>query len=249
MQRFYVDALGGFVDTIMQLDASMVAERLRDYTPSNYLYLYGLMKGVALATAAFVCLTFLDDRTTLFPRLVLWFASIGVVLITHTTAARGVLLASHRYNVLDTIFPLAMGVVETMLFAILQPSEKNPLIWHHWALLFTIHAMLAVGIIQNRLRLTVFEDFHESLHPLAADLRSWLYKDRTGGASCEAAFFGLWLLTAVWQGPRELFGSWVDIVIGFLALLVGIGVVFQADKQRGHIADFVANLTNTIQGG
>lgn len=139
----------------MQLNVSTVADRLRDYTASNYTYLYSLTKGVALATAAFVFLTLLDDPSTELPRLVLWLASIGAVLITHMTAARGILLTSYRYNALDTIFPLAIGVVETMLFAILQPTAKHPLIWHHWSLLFAIHAFFAVGIVQNRLQLTL----------------------------------------------------------------------------------------------
>lgn len=232
----------------MQLDASTVADRLRDYTPSNYVYLYSLMKGVALATAAYVSLTLLDDKATLLPRLVLWFGSIAAVLITHTTAARGIVLASHRYNVFDIIFPLAIGVVETMMFAILQPSEKSPLIWHHWTFLFAIHAVLAVGITQNRLRLTVLNDFHESLRPLVTDFRSWLYQDRKGAAICAAAFFGLWLLTAVWQEPRILLGSRLDIVVGLLAVVVGVAVIFQADQQRGRIANFVVNLTNATEG-
>lgn len=75
------------------------------------------------------------------------------------------------------------------------------------------------------------------------DFRSWLYRDRNGALSCAVLFSGLWLISTACETLRVLFGSRVDVALGLIALLVGVAVSIQAEKQRGQITVFVINLT------
>jgi hypothetical protein len=76
---------------------------------------------------------------------------LGVLLISHATAARGNLLTTHRYNVWDMIAPLGLGTTECLLFAVLRPLRLNPYTYGYWLLFLSIHSAFAVILIKTRL--------------------------------------------------------------------------------------------------
>ncbi|HEY0467418.1 MAG TPA: hypothetical protein VGC79_24630 [Polyangiaceae bacterium] len=226
----------------MYLDQATIEDRLKSFTPDNYLYVYGIMKGIALGVGAIIVLPFLDDLPTLLPRLSLWLASIAVLMVSHTTAARGILLTSFRYSWLDTLLPLAIGIVECLLFTILQPSKESPDLWQHWYFLMAAHMFLVVLLVLNRLTQTREEDFDPVLHPLVNRYRSWMKWDILGAGVlgiCTVAIGIAINVILLPQWPRVV---WWQFIVGTLLVFVMAFVVAKAESERREIIEFIRAL-------
>jgi hypothetical protein len=210
----------------------------------NYLQISGYNKGVALAAAAVVGLAILSDRDK-WPRATFWLASLMAITISYMTYGTGVLLNNDRSNVLDSIFPLAMGLVEFTLFAILLSDEtKTPHLWRNWFLVIFAHAGLAVLLVANRISQTfVNEDFEPALRPLANLYVGWLRADQLGATLVALISLGCWALMtfAVWpRWPHR--AVLIQSVLAFLLACGMLVPILQADKHRQEMDQFISSL-------
>lgn len=225
----------------LSLDRKTVEERLRNFTANNYSSIYGILKNVALAIAALVLTTFLQDRATLVPRFSFWAATIAFLTVTHLTAARGVLLANFRYNWLDFMIPLSMGMVECLLFYILMPNSARPQLWLDWYFLAALHMFLAVILVINRLKLTRVEDFAEDLQPLIIRFTSWLRGDAKGAGICCVITIIIGLVMRLWILPRWPEAEWWQFLCGLCFISVMCVIVATVERQRKQIISFIQN--------
>jgi hypothetical protein len=191
------------VNAHLLIDRKLVEGRLQDFTRNSYFYIYGMTKNIALGIAAVVVITFSREPATLVPRLVFWLASISVLVVSHATAARGVLLAGYRYSWLDTTIPLGMGLLECLLFTMLQPSSTDPQLWLWWFVPLAAHMLLAVCLVLNRLNLHRAEDFVPALRPLAKTCRGWLRRDIIGASGCAGFVIVAGMTLRYWIIPAD----------------------------------------------
>ena len=227
------------------LDRQTVESRLQDFTRGSYSYIYGITKNVALGIGALVVITFFREPSTFVPRLSFWLASIAAVVVTHATAARGVVLSSFRYTWLDVVVPLTMGLLECLLFAVLQPTKDVPQLWLFWYFLLTAHMLLAVALVLNRLHVTKAEDFDRDLQPLAAMYKSWLRSDAKGAAGCATAVGVIALVMHLWIFHRWPAAQWWQFILSLLILCMMCGVVAKSEHERKQIVTFISSLPNT----
>ena len=110
-----------------RLPADVLQNRLREYVATHYLMLTSITKGVVVNAAAYTLLAIVRDPANVVPRLALWLASLAGALFSYVTWARGMVMTNEKYNLGDAIRPLAMGIVEILLFAILAPDNSSPL--------------------------------------------------------------------------------------------------------------------------
>lgn len=232
----------------LRITRKLVRERLQSYTRDSYVYLYGLVKGIALAAATYAILAVLDSGERIPEKLVLWVASGGAVLVSHVTASAGALLSSHRFNFLDTLLPVLVGLIEFLLFGILAPPGDHPDWWQHWYLLFAIHALVAAGLVTNRFYLTDVEaEFDPDLRDLATAYIHWLRGNVIGAVLVGLAFVMAWVFVQL--SPWGDSGSTVHFVLGSVALLSVVPVIREAEHQRARIVMFVFGKTDPQSGG
>lgn len=224
-----------------ELSASILSERVRNFAYNQYQYIYGIMKGIALATATIVVLpAFWNYTDSFFPRLSFWFASFGAILVTHSTTARGILLANHKYNLFDSTLAIILGFFEFLLFVILQPFTEYPNLWHHWYLVFGIHVCIAGSLVTNRLaQVDVENDFAPSLQKLGITYREWLRSDRKGAFTTGVVFIIIWFFVVRLGLLSKQWGDTAHILSGVIAFVLMMRVVRVAESQRIEIAQFV----------
>src|SRR5882672_1420407 len=109
-----------------------VAERLRNYTLNNYLYLGSIVKGIALYFATLALMQIFTEAD--WKRAPLWVAPFAAILVSYMTWGRGVLVTNSRSNIADAVFPLLMGIVEFFLFGVLLSNKDHPHFWLNWFL-------------------------------------------------------------------------------------------------------------------
>ena len=177
------------------LTSKDVKDRLHNYPRENYVYIGTIMKGVALYFASLVILDVLraniwQDWLKLLP----WLTSLAAILVSYMTTSRGVVLTSARANIFDSVVPLLMGIAEFLLFSVLQTSAQYPNFWLNWFGFLSVHALLAVLLVQNRIKKTVPDDFEEDLEPVRREFIGWLRKDLKGASGVCSAAFVLWLI-------------------------------------------------------
>ncbi len=226
----------------MMLNVRTVADRVQSFTRDQYIFSYGIMKNIALATAGVVLLTLSEEPETFIPRLAFWLASVGAILVTHSTAARGMLLAGYRYTLLDSLLPLTHGLIEFLLFAVLAPLKHRTGLWQYWLLLFGLHGICAMILVLNRLACTTVQDCEAILSPLVEDLLRWLKRDWKGAGACGVAYVAAWTLMHFWIVP--VFPWWAkgETVLGMHGMVVMILVWIRAEKERSYIAKVILAL-------
>jgi hypothetical protein len=236
------------------INVDEVASRLQAFPHDTYLYVGSFMRSVALAAGAFVLLEIVACKKYWW-RLLPWSAAMMATTVTLTTWGRGVLFTNSRANIGDSILPLLMGVVEVCLFAILSPSEywkrsDPPTIafgsWRYFPFIHATHALLAVGLIINRLSQTSPEDFSPMLQPLGIDYVTWMKNDLRGAVAGVVVFSLLGVLAlylaklhAKFQGRRR-YGVEVA-ALAIIPMIIYLGVVYQSDKQRQRADTFVSD--------
>ena len=158
-----------------------IIERLHTHTRDNYLLIANVNKGLALAIAALAFLQVLQNIRSAWPELLPWLASVGAVVVAHVKWNRGVILTNARSNALDTVFALAVGISEFIMFAVFLRDVAVPYFWLNWTLCVAVHAFFAVCLVQNRMSLVnVSQDFEPALASLGREYVSWLRRDRVG---------------------------------------------------------------------
>ncbi|PYS21262.1 MAG: hypothetical protein DMF72_18030 [Acidobacteria bacterium] len=170
-------------------------------------------------------------------------------MVTLTTWGRGVLLTNSRANVLDTLLPTLMGIVEFGLFAVLYPRKgldgkdirwangTEP--WHLWPFANALHALLAVFLVLNRIYNTdPIKDFEPRLQPLASQYMDWMRGDWKGalGTAIVITILGYFTLPLARKKSR-----WY-LAFCFLPVVVYAGVVNMAEHQRQLTDDYVFGL-------
>jgi len=240
------------------LTPEAVAARLLSYPHDTYLYVGSFMRSVALAAGALVLLEILSHKRYWW-RLLPWVACLLATIITLMTWGRGVLLTNSKSNIWDAILPLLMGISEFCLFAILSPKEywhpATPVramqeddelgSWRYWLFVHAIHALLAVGLVANRLAQTdPVLDFDGRLRPLALEYVGWMKEDLRGAAFGTVIFSLLGLLT-LYLAKREKRAHkkrYVRIVaaLSLVPIIIYSMVTYQAGKQRDRTDEFVS---------
>jgi hypothetical protein len=215
-----------------------VQDRLRDYVPNHYLMLISVIKGVVMATAAYVLLPVLNDRATLIPRLSFWLASAAGAVVSYVTWARGVVLTNEKNNLWDAVVPMLMGLTEVLLFLILTPNGTR--FWWNWYLVLSAHAFCGFLITSNRLGQTdVGSDFHPDLHELGKEYERWVRSDQRGALAMSVLFAALWAGMRWVVLPRWQWTVTAQAIIGIAAFAMLCKVAWAAANQRRRIDEFV----------
>lgn len=227
----------------LPLNEKHIAERLHNYTYNNYLHIGSIIKGVTLGAATFVGLSIFSDINTNWPRVPLWIASFIAMTVSYMTWGRGVLLSNSRSNLWDSIFPLKMGMFEIALFGILQPKDESPQLWQHWFLLLSLHSLLAVFLITNRIKKTIIkEDFKPSLQDkLATECVMWMKADWIGALSVSIASIIIWFILN-WFVFNKMDWFYPEIIQTILAITISGFLcvpIVNADKQRYRIEELI----------
>jgi hypothetical protein len=197
------------------------------------------MKSVALAASSLVLLGLMADFSANWPRLLPWLGSLLLVLLTHITWGRGALLTNSRANFLDSAFPLLMGTVEFLLFAILVPPNLLPQetiqeAWRWWFFVVAGHTGIAILLTSNRIKQTFPRvDYDSDLWDLADHYLRWTRGDRRGAtlATLVAVTFGVLSIFVLPGQHSDLqFRVWFSIMTSLMMVIFA----FQFTKQTSR---------------
>jgi hypothetical protein len=240
------------MDPLQPID---ILNRLRDYPHDNYLYIGGILKGIALYFACIAALEILHDVFKSkgkrdFTRISPWIASFAAITVSYMTWGRGVLLTTSPANLLDTIFPLWVGLAEFSLFALLSTSLLSQVTstdldshqkWrpNWWFGALAVHSFLAVGLIWNRICQTdVNAHFVEDLRPLADKYVDWMWDGIVGAAITGFVALAFCILFTCWRpkpGWCTLFRNCLLFIVPLCFAAVLFFVAYQAIEERREI--------------
>lgn len=96
------------------LTADEVLARLKDRSPSHYLDLYNVMKGVTLAAGGLALLEITLQHWSA-GRLAIWIVAFAGAILTYYGATAGSALLNARPGFRDIAFPMALSLCELML--------------------------------------------------------------------------------------------------------------------------------------
>jgi len=212
-----------------------IGRRLHEYARNNYVFLGNVTKGVALAIATSILLQILSDFQSEWVRATLWLTSFLGILVTYMTWDIGSLLSNSRANILDSLLPLLMGMVEFLLFGILIKSDNKELtlLWFNWFGCLGLHALFGAIIIHNRISVTNFSDDFVDI-TLARLYHAWLKQCRIGASCLSIAALITWCFLRYWALHRyqihtcEILQFW--ITIQFMSILMK--VVFDTNRFK-----------------
>ena len=233
-----------------KLPADVLQNRLREYVANHYLMLISVIKGVVLYAAGYTLLAIVKNPANVVPRLALWLASLAGALF-YVTWARGMVLTNEKYNLGDAIWPLAMGIVEILLFAILAPDNASPLFWWNWYLIFAAHSFCAFLLIGNRLRQTdAIADYDgslksesgKSMQDLAVEYEGWVENDHRvtrGFCIVGVVVWAVmrWVVLPRWQSAIQ-----GQALLGLIAFAALLKAAHGAVCQRTRIDEFTTSL-------
>ena len=203
-----------------RLDRITLCERIRDHTKEAYLLIYNVMKGIALANAAYTLACMLTKRPY-WPAYILWGASMSALLVSHLTTMTGILLSTSRRNPFDTVLPFALSITEFLLFSTLQPEVRNHIVivtWRSWYLAYGAWSLTACLLILNRVLQTKVSDVDPADRPLSELMCS--FKKKLWENLCVAGVLALLSL-----GFGLLLGILPPIAEGVHGLLGGVVLV------------------------
>jgi hypothetical protein len=234
-----------------QINASDVIERLHDLPKENYLFLGNVVKGVALSIATLVLLQIASDLRQEWPRLLPCLASMAALLVTHLTWSRGVVLTNSEMNILDSIFPLAAGIVEFMLFGVLLDNKEHPRFWFNWPACVGLHALFGGAIAWNRHRVVALDrDFSPELKALGKLYTEMIARNRIGASLAGGFAFLFWGVQrwylCVEPNPALNCGITVSIFAAvYMVVYVKIILTANADRRKidAYVSRLPANLT------
>ena len=234
-----------------KLPANVLQNRLREYVANHYLMLTSVIKGVVLYAAAYTLLAIVRDAGNLVPRLALWLASLAGALFSYVTWARGLVMTNEKYNLGDAIWPLAMGIVEILLFAILAPDNASPLFWWNWYLIFAAHSFCAFLLIGNRLRQTdAIADYDgslksesgKSMQDLAVEYKGWVENDHRLTRGISMVGVVVWAVMHWVVLPRWQWAIQGQALLGLIAFVAMLKAAHGAVCQRTRIDEFITSL-------
>jgi hypothetical protein len=223
----------------LALKTEDVADRLRDYARENYLLLANVIKGVVLGSATVTAVGIASHPGHNWQKISPFICSGAATFISYVTWTRGVLLTNSRVNTRDTVLPLVMGGVEVSLFGILNTKGAFPAPWHFWFFLLSLHSLLAVFLVINRIKNTRREDFDPKLRELVYDdYRAWMKKDVIGAlvGTFLSFVFGLVTLFLWWKADQRVWfgihpGDWAILVLPFIAFFFLLQATQRATRQ------------------
>jgi hypothetical protein len=236
-----------------------VARRLQSLPMESYALIANVAKGIALGVGSLVLLQIFAHLTTEWMRLFPWCASLLAILISYLKWNRGTLLTNSRSNIWDSIFPLSLGVAEFILFAVLvtqgeslaSDQDSKSFLWFNWTAVLAVHALLASGLVANRLRLTnVGEDFDGELSDIGLKYKSWLVKDMWQAGAAGLVALVVWIFNWAWVFPRYggIGVARVQTGFAFLCIIGAWKPLLDANLQRNQTDKFVSDLLSESAG-
>jgi hypothetical protein len=210
----------------------------------NYAF---FIKGAVVASAAVSIVLILGTPGLPFIwiRLALWLASLALSAVTIATWTRGSAFATSHMNEADIFIPISMGTIEVAFFVVIAPTfDKLPATaWEFWYLALFFHLTLAFGLINNRLRLTIPEEYANELRETVIEYISWVRKDRWGVAGVALGSFGAF---STLRYSRLVFGSQVPLegavttmvncTIGIVLAAFALSVVQRVSREQAKLA-------------
>ncbi len=225
-----------------------VITRLRDYPRENFVFIGSVFKGIALTVAGLVLLQILTNLRLEWIRLTPWIASMVAVFVTHITWNRGIILTNARSNILDMVFPMAVGVAEFFLFAILLQDKDHPTLWLNWLLCSGIHTAFGGAVASNRLHVTIAErDFDKEIRALGLRYLHWIRQDRFEALAIVGLELIAWALIrfAVLRRGHEHRAGIIQFAICVVLTAGLISVIVRSNQEREEIDEYVSSpLTN-----
>jgi hypothetical protein len=150
-----------------QLDLAELARRFRNQGNDLVVQVASLMQGGILSAAAFSLIEILRTPDAVLVRLMLWLMSVGVAFfIFFRLVQRAPLLVRAGGDVLFMV-PV-MGLLETMLFAILATGTLGPGGWRYWYVVATLFA--AAGFLATWLNLRTLERTQYEMMPRSCSM-------------------------------------------------------------------------------
>jgi hypothetical protein len=145
-----------------QLTAEEVLARLKDRSPSHYLDLYNVMKGVTLAAAGLALLEITVQHWST-GRLALWLVAFAGAVLTYYGATAGSALLNNRPGFRDIAFPMALSLCELML--IYRPGigidfhgEWMPTDWFALLAAWSLLCGLVIATVARAVRASSYAD-------------------------------------------------------------------------------------------
>jgi hypothetical protein len=210
---------------------------VRDHTKEAYLLTYNVMKGVALANAAYTLSHMITDGVH-WSAYILWCASLSALLVSHSTTMTGILLSTSRRNPLDSILPFALSVAEFLLFSTLfTPGPKfgdvSP-VWRVWYTTYGAWSLTACFLILNRVLQTKISDVDPQDRPLL-ELMSSFRKTLWANFCAAGVLGGVWLVVGVLLKRLPLIAPKVHGFLGGFVLLTMAGVLMKNEFDHRSI--------------
>jgi hypothetical protein len=242
----------------LPLKLDELRRRLESNAYTNYTNLSWLIKGGVLAAASLALIEISSSQSAAWitaSRVFLWVASMGFVFVTYATWLRGSIFATANTNFLDVVYPVAMGLVEYGLFAILSP--KAPISLPFSYLLFSLHALFAVLLTSNRLKQTTIKDFERDISEpdkifpegLPSEYIKWVGDDKRGARMLSAITFGVFVVMIYW---KRFWTSPESAVYHMLfvtsLLLMAIFIIRQATSQYRRAVIYIARSARRRKG-
>jgi hypothetical protein len=204
------------------LDGDTVRLRLQNISIAQYYVLNGAIKGGVLAIAGNVAFAIVREdiqRDLLICKGFVFIGSFMLIIATYVTWTRGEMFSAGRYNILDYVLPMLMGLAEFGLFLSIAPRTTetwNILVWYA---VVSFHALMGVSIIVNRLCQTISADYEDDLQDIAMKYRAWLWRDLKGATALTVASGLVVVLIStgyISAEKAECYLPWLIFGLGFL---------------------------------
>jgi hypothetical protein len=206
------------IDNLLTVDE--VLARLKDRSPSHYLDLYNVMKGVTLAAGGLALLEItLQHWST--GRLAIWVLALAGAILTYYGATAGSALLNARPGFGDIAFPMALSLSELMLIyrpgtAVDSHAEWMPTDWFAllgaWCLLCSLVILTVSRAIElSKYTLTLEEQVKR---PYLDRLK----KDRLASFFCGVATLALFTAWELQILPTEHIYKAAVVLIVFVVI-------------------------------
>jgi len=223
----------------LPLTEQMLRERLKDHVYLMYLNFSFFIKGavVVVGGAAIYFILSTSGNDFKLQQVALWITSFSFSLVTIATWSRGSAFTNARANPWDIVLPIALGMCEGLLFAVLAPSKDAPQVWVFWYLVYGLFATCAAGLVLNRLNQAHPLNYAADLRAKVKDYRKWLFEDIEGACGTAVLGFTAFIFCQCFPFLQEPSAWPYHVAVGFFLTAVAIKLIKQSSSQYEELTE------------
>jgi hypothetical protein len=223
------------------VDKQELRTRAKTYSKENYMFIYSVMKGLAVGSAAFTLNTIIQGLANgherfLF-RLPFWVTSFAAMIMTYYAATIGALIWGFLPTLKDIILPFILGAVEFLLFSILGGVSPDDALWHHWYLVFAIFAFVCHLILRNLYSKLKESRYSDDLPKVIEDYMKLMKGDLRDSKTSAILSVIIWAILIFWLIPN--YSSWRKW--HWLISLAPLGMMIFAIHKQERARLLIAN--------